>query len=183
MGAAAFVLIIACANVANLTLMRGVRREHELVVRAALGAGAARLRRLLLAENLVLAVARQRARAGDRLRRRAHAHHVRGALQPARRRDPHRRRGARVHPPRRPSSWRCSSRSRRGSRASERSAPRWRRAAGARPAASVGSGCSRRSSSRRSPCRSILLTGAGLLTRTMQRLSRRRLRRRTPRTC
>ncbi|HEV7991696.1 MAG TPA: ABC transporter permease [Gemmatimonadaceae bacterium] len=57
MGAAAFVLIIACANVANLTLMRGVRREQELVVRAALGAGAARLRRLLLAENLVLAVA------------------------------------------------------------------------------------------------------------------------------
>ena len=54
MGAAAFVLIIAAANVANLTLMRGVRREHELVVRAALGAGAARLRRLLLAENLVL---------------------------------------------------------------------------------------------------------------------------------
>ena len=57
MGAAAFVLIIACANVANLTLMRGVRREHELVVRAALGAGTARLRRLLLAENLVLALA------------------------------------------------------------------------------------------------------------------------------
>jgi len=57
MGAAAFVLIIACANVANLTLMRGVRREQELVVRAALGAGAARIRRLLLVENLVLAVA------------------------------------------------------------------------------------------------------------------------------
>lgn len=56
MGAAAFVLVIACANVANLTLMRSVRREHELVVRAALGAGAARLRRLLLAENLVLAL-------------------------------------------------------------------------------------------------------------------------------
>ena len=54
MGAAAFVLIIGAANVANLTLMRGVRREHELVVRAALGAGTARLRRLLLAENLVL---------------------------------------------------------------------------------------------------------------------------------
>ncbi len=53
-GAAAFVLIIAAANVANLTLMRGVRREHELVVRAALGAGVARLRRLLLVENLVL---------------------------------------------------------------------------------------------------------------------------------
>jgi predicted permease len=56
MGAAAFVMIISAANVANLTLMRGVRREHELVVRAALGAGVGRLRRLLLAENLVLAV-------------------------------------------------------------------------------------------------------------------------------
>jgi predicted permease len=56
MGAAAFVMIISCANVANLTLMRGVRREQELVVRAALGAGAARLRRLLLAENMVLAL-------------------------------------------------------------------------------------------------------------------------------
>ena len=54
MAAAAFVLIISAANVANLTLMRGVRREHELVVRAALGAGVARLRRLLLVENLVL---------------------------------------------------------------------------------------------------------------------------------
>lgn len=56
MGTAAFVLIIAAANVANLTLMRGVRRKHELVVRAALGAGVARLRRLLLVENLVLAL-------------------------------------------------------------------------------------------------------------------------------
>ena len=56
MGAAAFVLIIACANVTNLTLMRGVRREHELTVRAALGAGTARLRRLLLTENLLLAL-------------------------------------------------------------------------------------------------------------------------------
>ncbi len=55
MASAAFVLIISAANVANLTLMRGVRREHELVVRAALGAGLARLRRLLLAENLLLA--------------------------------------------------------------------------------------------------------------------------------
>jgi len=55
MGAAAFVMIISAANVANLTLMRGVRRQHELVVRAALGAGVARLRRLLLVENLLLA--------------------------------------------------------------------------------------------------------------------------------
>ena len=56
MGAAAFVLLIACANVANLTLMRGVRREREMLVRAALGAGSWRLRRLLLAENLALAL-------------------------------------------------------------------------------------------------------------------------------
>ena len=54
MAAAAFVMIISAANVANLTLMRGVRRQHELVVRAALGAGIGRLRRLLLAENLAL---------------------------------------------------------------------------------------------------------------------------------
>jgi len=56
MGAAAFVLIIACANVANLTLMRGVMREREMLVRAALGAGRGRLRRLLLAENLTLSL-------------------------------------------------------------------------------------------------------------------------------
>jgi putative ABC transport system permease protein len=55
MGAAAFVLIISAANVANLSLMRAVRREHELMVRAALGSGVGRLRRLLLVENLVLA--------------------------------------------------------------------------------------------------------------------------------
>ena len=54
MAAAAFVMIISAANVANLTLMRGVGREHELVARAAFGASVARLRRLLLVENLVL---------------------------------------------------------------------------------------------------------------------------------
>jgi putative ABC transport system permease protein len=57
MGAAAFVFLIACANVANLTLIRGIRRERELIVRRAMGAGATRLRTMLLAENLVLAFA------------------------------------------------------------------------------------------------------------------------------
>ena len=57
MGAAAFVLIIAVANVANLTLMRRVRRDQELLVRSALGAGVGRLRRLVLAENLILGFA------------------------------------------------------------------------------------------------------------------------------
>src|SRR5262249_25499003 len=49
-----FVLIIACANVGNLTLTRLVQREREMGIRAALGAPAALLRRQLLAENLVL---------------------------------------------------------------------------------------------------------------------------------
>jgi predicted permease len=56
MGTVALVLVLACANVANLTLTRIVRRERELMVRAALGAGKGRLRRELLAENLVLAL-------------------------------------------------------------------------------------------------------------------------------
>ena len=55
-GVAGFILVIAAANVTSLTLMRGVRRGHELVVRTALGAGYGRLRRLLLLENLLLAL-------------------------------------------------------------------------------------------------------------------------------
>lgn len=57
MGTVALVLLLACANVANLTLTRIVRRERELTVRAALGAGHARLRKDLLTENLVLSLA------------------------------------------------------------------------------------------------------------------------------
>src|SRR4051812_6841801 len=51
-----FVLVIACANVANLTLTRLVQREREMAIRAALGARGTLLRRQLLAENLVLSI-------------------------------------------------------------------------------------------------------------------------------